>query len=250
MSQYSSKRDTNFCFPIPDVLENNRIKIVPFIPSEHVEEVFEASQDDRLWSYLPCGPFKTCTDFQNFWENRICARNAEILFVIFDKTTSSDNPKEAGSKTSSESGLVTAGLIGYVETSAIDLCTEIGLVVIFPAFQRTHVASNAVGLLMHHALNLPEKGGWGLRRVQWQANTMNVNSIKLAERMGFQREATLRWAKVLPTEKAIGSNGHPERRGDPRPGCPGRDSALLAVYWDDWENGLQEKVDQVMARTK
>ncbi|THU83345.1 hypothetical protein K435DRAFT_871381 [Dendrothele bispora CBS 962.96] len=228
MSQYSSKRDTNFCFPIPNVLENNRIKIVPFVPSEHVEEVFEASQDDRLWCYVPCGPFKTCTDFENFWENRICARNAETLFVLFDKTTSSDSPKEVGRKTSSESGLVLAGLIGYFGTSAIDLCTEIGLVVISP----------------------PSNGGWGLRRVQWQANMINTNSVRLAERMGFQREATLRWARVLPPEKAIGSNGRPERRGDPRPGCPGRDSALLAVYWDDWENGLQEKVDQVMARTK
>ncbi|THU87746.1 acyl-CoA N-acyltransferase [Dendrothele bispora CBS 962.96] len=250
MSQYSSERDTNFCLPVPNVLENDRIKIVPFIPSEHIEEVFEASQDDRLWSYLPFGPFKSCADLENFWENRIHARDTEVLLVIFDKTTSSANPKEAGSKISSESGLVVAGLIGYINSSAIDLCTEIGLVVIFPAFQRTHVASNAVGLLMHHAFNLPEKGGWGLRRVQWQANMINTNSVRLAERMGFQREATLRWARVLPPEKAIGSNGRPERRGDPRPGCPGRDSALLAVYWDDWENGLQEKVDQVMARIK
>ncbi|KAK7468447.1 hypothetical protein VKT23_002960 [Stygiomarasmius scandens] len=239
-TQYSSERDTNFCFPIPDALENDRIKMVPFVPSEHVEEVVASSQSESLWSYLTFGPFTTCSDFlEVVWEKRVLARNGETMFVIFDKT-----------KTKEDGTPPIAGLMGYLDTSAWDLCTEIGFVIIFPPFQRSHVASNAVGLLMHYALDLPENGGLGLRRVQWQANVMNAGSIRLAERMGFQMEATLRWAKVLPLGKEIGSNGCAERRGDPRAGYVGRDSAQLVVCWDDWENGLREKVDQVMARQK
>lgn len=103
---------------------------------------------------------------------------------------------------------------------------------------------------MHYALDLPENGGLGLRRVQWLANKLNNPSVGLAKRLGFQMEGILRWARVLRPSEAAGSNGCPERKGDPRPGHKGRDSALLAVCWDDWENGGREKVDAEMNRTK
>ncbi|KAF5367450.1 hypothetical protein D9758_003650 [Tetrapyrgos nigripes] len=250
----SSVKDTNFCFPIPDALENDRIKIVPFIstslyqPSEHLDHVSSFVQDQSLWQYLPFGPFSTPSDFiSQFYEKRVRANKGEILFVILDKTFPKV-PKngEEGANTLFQ----VAGLIGYLNSNAWDLVTEIGFVVVFPKFQRTHVASNAVGLLLRYAFDLSEDGGLGLRRVQWSANVKNEASIRLAERMGLKVEAVMRWARVLKPEKAVGSNGGSVRRGDPRAECPGRDTALLATYWDDWENGLREKVDAVMARRK
>ncbi|KAF5361417.1 hypothetical protein D9758_006218 [Tetrapyrgos nigripes] len=237
-SQYSSKRDANFCFPIPNALENDTIEIVPFIPSKHVEEFFSSSQDEKVWQYLPIGPFASPSEFASYWEKHIVSSDQHTLFVILDKTTLKEDGKSP----------YMAGMIGYMNSKAVDLVTEIAFVIVFPKFQQSHVASNAVGLLMHYALDLPENGGLGLRRVQWAAGTKNSASVRLAERMGFKIEGVLKWARILAPAKTIASNGGPERKGDPRAGCPSSDTALLAVYWDNWENGLREKVDQVMGR--
>lgn len=41
------------------------------------------------------------------------------------------------------------------------------------------------------------KGGVGLRRVQWQANSVNEVSRKVAERIFFSLEGVMRWERVL-----------------------------------------------------
>ena len=85
-------------------------------------------------------------------------------------------------------------MIALINTSQHNLSTEIGWVVIFPQFQRTHVTTNAVGLLLHYCLDAPSPSpgpdaigigisGLGLRRVQWQADERNVPSIRAATRL-------------------------------------------------------------------
>ncbi|KIP02225.1 hypothetical protein PHLGIDRAFT_16682 [Phlebiopsis gigantea 11061_1 CR5-6] len=133
-----------------------------------------------------------------------------------------------------------AGVLGLFGCSAANLSAEIAYVAVLPAFQRTHVASNAVGLLMRYCLELPGTAppGLGLRRVQWCAHTKNVRSARLAERMGFRREGVHRWMWVLPKELA--------RDGDVVTGegraadVPGRHTFVLSVCWDDWEDGVRE----------
>lgn len=102
---------------------------------------------------------------------------------------------------------------------------------------------------MHYMLDLPERGGLGLRRVFWQANALNQPSRRLAERMGFRFEGVLRWDRVLPDNKQEFGNGVKVREGDPRGDkCVGRDTAMFGHCWDDWEGGGREKVDAIMAR--
>lgn len=107
-----------------------------------------------------------------------------------------------------------------------------------------------VGLLMHYALDLPEAGGLGVRRLQWVCSRINYPSLKVSERMGFRCEGILRWSKVLPPKKVIGYKAAPERNGDPWAGSGARDSVISSCCWDDWEGGVREWVDKVMARTK
>ncbi|KAK0221352.1 hypothetical protein IW262DRAFT_1373079 [Armillaria fumosa] len=57
---------------------------------------------------------------------------------------------------------------------------------ILPAFQRTHATSNAVGILLNCALNLPADGGLGLRRVVWIAGASNAPSVGTATRTGWR----------------------------------------------------------------
>ena len=117
----------------------------------------------------------------------------------------------------------------------------------FTSFQRTYVTSNAVGLLLRYCLEIPAKGGLGLRRVQWKANPLNKASIKTATRMGFKEEGVLRWFFPLHDEKKVG-HGRPLREVDPLPNKPGRDSALLAITCEDWEAGGRESVQALVDR--
>jgi len=83
--------------------------------------------------------------------------------------------------------------------------------------------------------------------VQWQANRLNTKSISAAQKMGFKLEAIMRWDTVIPASKAIASNGGRLRESDLRPGTVGRDTAMLALCWDDWESE-RARVLQAMDR--
>ena len=143
-------------------------------------------------------------------------------------------------------------MVGLLNTSAVDQVTEIGFVFILPEFQRTHVTTNAVGLLLHYCLELPSNAngkygpGLGLRRVQWQTHGDNMASLRAAERIGFRREGLIRWQRILQEGKE-GPSVPSERAA--LCGNPGRHSWMLAVCWDDWElEGTREFVQERMER--
>ncbi|KAF8057597.1 acyl-CoA N-acyltransferase [Lyophyllum atratum] len=227
----------NFCFPVKD-LESERVKLTPFLPSKHAKAFYAIPRPS--YDYLPFGPFDIVQDFiSSFLENRIHADPGCVLFAVYDKTKASETGHPDGAL---------AGAMGFCNASAPNLAVEIAFVLISPKFQRTHVTSNAIGLLLHYALDLPEAGGLGLRRVVWAASPLNEPSIKAAERMGFKREGYLRWVYVMPEVKQIG-NGLKRRAGDPKAHLLGRDTVILSLCWDDWEDGAGRHVDEVMART-
>ncbi|KAH9475322.1 hypothetical protein JR316_0012433 [Psilocybe cubensis] len=236
--------EINFCFPIPETLENNRILLTPFIASKHAKMVFEELVlYPELFRYLPFGPFPDFKGFDDFMQTRMCQDSNNCMFVIYDKTRSSEPSSHEPSQ-----GTI-AGLMGLINTSAPDLAIEIGAIMILPPFQRTHVTSNAVGLLLQYCLNLPsteKPNALGLRRVFWCANSLNKPSVRTAERMGFTFEGIMRWHRVLPPGKP--GNGEAVRTGDPRAACEGRDTAILSLCWDDWEGGQKEVVQSIMNR--
>jgi len=140
-----------------------------------------------------------------------------------------------------------AGTIGLWYGSPEHLSVEIGFVVAFPRYQRTHVTTNMVGSLLEYCLELPENGGLGLRRVQWQANAQNAASIRLAQRLGFQYEGVKRWERIIPAAATKPNTaGKMPREGDPRRADYGRHTAVLGLCWDDWEDGGREKVGELM----
>lgn len=245
--------DVNFCFPVRE-LENGKIKLTPFIPLTHADLLFQGCADHpELFQCLPFGPYDSASDLtKDLIEGRIGSNPSMILYAIIDKTRSPHPTPASPSHAPSQVGF--AGVIGYLNTCPIHLKTEIGFIIVLPPFQRTHVTTNAVGLLLQYALNLPSTSdsvsfpGLGLRRVQWQANELNAKSIRVAERMGFKMEGILRWDRVLPGGKGKPTNGIEPRANDLKPGMGGRHTAILSICWDDWENGGREEVSRMMAR--
>ncbi|KXN83248.1 hypothetical protein AN958_01653 [Leucoagaricus sp. SymC.cos] len=231
--------DANFCFPVPPALESPRLELVPWNPDVHSTIFVTAvASHPELFNWLPFGPFDSRKTFDPWFEGRILNSKTEIAFAIYDKT-----------RGEGEQGF--AGMIGLLNASPANLSVEMGFLIILPTFQRTHVSSNAVGLLLKYCLDTPASSSnasnaLALRRVYWSANTLNTRSIALAERLGMKLEAVLRWDRVLPADRV----GRTEklREGDPRAHQPGRDTTRLAICWDDWVEGGAERADQVMQR--
>ncbi|KAI5850550.1 hypothetical protein DFP73DRAFT_582873 [Morchella snyderi] len=231
--------DVNFCYPVQD-LSNDLIKLTPFIPSLHASSYFtHTSPSPSIYDHMSFIPFTSAAEFTTTFFDAVVRPNPTMtLYAVIDKTRPpGEDPAGA-----------LAGIIAYINTSVLRQSTEIGYVITLPPFQRTHVTSNAVGLLLQYALDPPARGGLGLRRVQWQASTVNTASMRVAERMGFRKEGVRRWDRVFYGGGSNGKQGNgrsvPEGHGEDL----GRDMVVYSVCWDDWEEGVREKVLGVMER--
>jgi len=236
--------DVNFTFPLhPESLESDRVKLVPFIPRVHGEAHWDVMSQHYQTLYKYYAVIHTTQEaFLSFLETDVRQHPETVLFAIIDKTK--PDPGHPGL------GGSLAGIVGMLFTSLQHLFTEIGFIMVYPAFQRTHVATNAVGILLKYCLEPPSASppGIGLRRVQWHCHWRNSASKKLAERMGMKFEGTLKWYGVLP-EGAAETIEVANREGDPSPNNPGRHTDSLAICWDQWvQDGERERVQSIIDR--
>ena len=230
--------DINWAFPLyEETLESERVKLTPFIPSLHAQEyAAQVSAQPDLHRWLPID-LSSLDHILTEIELRVRRNSSWILFAIIDKAR----------------GGAMAGLIGLIDASEKNLSAEIAWVIVFPAFQRTYVTSNAVGILLQYTLELPSpdpgsgrRRGLGFRRVQWTAHSENKPSHAAARRMGLKDEGIQRWTNVL--HEGGEGNGIPLRAGDPLSPRSGRHSALFAICADDWESGGREHVERMIDR--
>ena len=180
----------------------------------------------------------TEAEMQDFYDKIIKPSLADCLYAIFDKVT-------AGGKENTNNNF--AGTIALMATSPENAVTEIG-VLIFPEFQRTHVGTNAIGLILQWLLDPPSEGGLGLRRVEWKTHTENAASRRTAERLGFEFEGIARWQRVF-----AGKVGLPvealEKRNGTKGEVPGRHTATYSIVWDEWDD-KRPKVVALMERKR
>ncbi|KAH9954594.1 acyl-CoA N-acyltransferase [Russula dissimulans] len=226
--------DINWIMPLhKTTLESERVKLTPFIPALHANEYAEqtaAHPELHRWISLDLSSLdKILTEV----ELRVRRDPTWILFAIIDKAR--------------EDKL--AGLIGLKNASPAHLSAEIAWLLVFPAFQRTYVTSNAIGLVLHYCFELPsapQRPGLGFQRVQWATHTDNEASLRAAKRMGFGEEGTIRWCWVI--REVHEGNGITLKEGDPKSPRAGRNSALLSLCADDWEDGGREHVQGLIDR--
>lgn len=164
-----------------------------------------------------------------------------FTFAIIDK-------KKPASATDPEGEL--AGMVSYQSASVENQSVELGYIIVLPPFQRTHVTTHTIGLMLQYALDSPKQGGLGLRKVVWKADTVNPASVRAASRMGFTQEGILRWERVAPNAEERGKAGN--GREVPPYGNQkdlGRDVVMLSMCWDDWiMDGKREFVRGMMVK--
>ncbi|KIY03336.1 uncharacterized protein Z520_00027 [Fonsecaea multimorphosa CBS 102226] len=213
-------------------LENDLVALVPFEPSVHVAPfVATLTTCPEMLTYIPFPVINNEEDFMREVYEGIRTSPANCLFAVMDKVASS--PPGAGVET--ETSAKFAGVMSLTATNPDNAVTEIGAM-IFPAFQRTHLATNAIGLLLFWTLDPPSAGGLGLRRVVWQTHTGNAASRRTALRIGFEFEGVARWDRVFPRGIVALSAEALRVRNGTREEQPGRHTAVYSIVWDEWED--------------
>ena len=154
----------------PVTLEGKRIRLAPMGP-EHLDALTNAGAFSELWRWTR-NLADTPEGMREYVEEALAyAEKGEALpFVTIDK----------------ESGTV----IGSTRFGNIDRTNrrvEIGWTWITPAFQRTHVNTEAKYLMLRHAF---ETLGW--IRVELKTSALNAKSRAAILRIGATEEGTLR----------------------------------------------------------
>ena len=143
----------------------------------HVRELWSAAQlpgADAGWTYLGNHPFPNEAAFRTHVAS-FAAQHDPMAFAV--------RPHRTGTAD---------GWLTLMEIHPADSDIEIGHIWFSPRLQRTRAATEAIFLLMRHALD-----DLGYRRLTWKCHALNAPSRAAAARYGFRYEGTLRAVKVV-----------------------------------------------------
>lgn len=138
--------------------------------TKHTEAFVEVARSyPEMFKYGAVGPYGTTEEFlSTFYYPLVQEEPGLLLFLLIDKT----KPTSTTVGLVEEDGAV-AGHLAYINSSTIYVFSRC-----------SHVMLNAIGFMMHYALNILEQGGLGLRRVFWQVNELDKSLLRLVKIKG------------------------------------------------------------------
>ncbi len=149
--------------------EGRYARVEPLDAAAHAGALFAASHGDaqreRIWDYLPYGPFASAAEFR----------------AHLSAQESSEDPLFFAIRPHSRDRV--AGLASLMSIEPDHRSIEIGHIWLGPDLQRTPAATEALFLLIAHALD-----DLGYRRMEWKCNAANAASRAAACRLGFIHE--------------------------------------------------------------
>ena len=152
-------------------IEGRLVRIEPLDADRHAAELYPLLHGDaereRVWDYLPYGPFPTPADYEA-WVREVASRNDPLFFAT-----------RAG-----RTGRV-EGVASLMEIRPAAGVIEIGHINLSTAMQNTVEATEGLYLLMRYAMD-----DLGYRRFEWKCNALNEGSRRAAGRLGFSYEGT------------------------------------------------------------
>ena len=138
----------------------------------HVPELWSAVQSDRdgsSWAYMFQGPFADEAALRGF---------VTSMAALHDPLAWAVRPHRSGA---------VDGFLTLMEMQPAHAAIEIGNIWFSPRMQRSRAATEAMFLVMRHAME-----DLGYRRLTWKCNALNAPSVRAAGRLGFTYEGTLR----------------------------------------------------------
>ncbi len=161
--------------PQPVVLQNNIVRLEP-LSLEHAKDLYEVSQDEIIWKYLPLEVPKNIEDTRE-WIGLACEEakvGQKVAFAIIDRF-----------------GKKAIGSTRYLNILLDERVLEIGYTWLGTQYQRTRINTECKLLLLSHAF---EELGASL--VRFKTDLRNEPSKKAIERIGGLQESIIRNHKV------------------------------------------------------
>ena len=145
------------------------VTLEPMNVDGHAADLYDASHSSKralqIWDYLTYGPWPDLDSYSAVVRDQ--SESADPLFFAIR---------------SNESGRA-CGQASFLDTDAGNGVTEIGHIWFGPQLQRTRGATEALFLMLSHAMD-----ELGYRRMQWRCNASNEKSRAAAKRLGFRFE--------------------------------------------------------------
>ncbi len=164
----SLDRDLTCGPPAREVLAGETVRLEPIDPDRHAEALFNASHDtpeaETLWRYMPAGPFAAAAASRD-WLAPSAALADPLPFAIRDV---------AG-------GGEARGMASFMRIKPAHGVIEIGGIWFAPDLQGTRQSTEALFLMMDHALTTRR-----YRRLEWKCDALNKRSRAAALRLGFR----------------------------------------------------------------
>jgi RimJ/RimL family protein N-acetyltransferase len=158
----------------------------------HVPELWQAMRGaEASWTYLAYGPFESEAALRA-WVGAFATQHDPMAWAV--------RPHRTGT---------VDGWLTLMDIQPGNAAIEIGNIWFSPRMQRTRAATEAMHLLMRHAMD-----DLGYRRLLWKCNALNAPSRRAAERLGFVQEGVLRAHMVTKGRR--------------------RDTAMFSILDEEW----------------
>jgi RimJ/RimL family protein N-acetyltransferase len=181
--------------PLPARIPHaGRVVTLEPLAVRHAAELWDAAVTDRSgagWTYLGYGPFTNSEAMQ---------RHVASFAAQHDPMAWAIRPHASG---------VVSGWLTLMEIQPANAAIEIGHIWFSPRLQRTRAATEAMFLLMRHAMD-----DLGYRRLVWKCNALNAPSRAAAARLGFVFEGVLRAHLIVKGRR--------------------RDTAFFSILAEEW----------------
>ncbi|MBS0565606.1 MAG: GNAT family N-acetyltransferase [Proteobacteria bacterium] len=159
--------------PAGEVLEGRLVRLEPLSAPRHAADLHEANRtDDRIWDYLPYGPFATAAEYAAWAEGMSKSADPKFYAIV------------------TRPGGRAEGVASYLRITPAVGTIEVGHICLSPRLQGTVAATEAMFLMMDWAF------ARGYRRYEWKCDALNLPSRRAAERFGFSYEGTFRQATI------------------------------------------------------
>lgn len=142
----------------------------------HAAALYEAhgeAADDRDWTYLPSGPFKTYEAWCEYLTG-LETLTDPMHYAVIDLASGQ-----------------AVGTFALMRIDAPNGVIEMGYVMYSPRMKRSRLSTEVISLLLSYVFT-----ALGYRRFEWKCDSLNMPSRAAAERYGFTFEGIFRQAIV------------------------------------------------------
>jgi len=136
-------------------------------------ENFSKDKTNRIWTFMPYGPFQNFKSFQNYLK-KYCLKKDPFFYAIYSKKFKTY-----------------CGLASYLRAKPDVGVIEVGWITYSPILQKTVEATEAMYLMMKNVFD-----NLKYRRYEWKCDNLNFKSKKTALRLGFKYEGIFRQATI------------------------------------------------------